>query len=169
MDPKDYQCYYCKEKGHFARNCPKKEEEEAGESKEAAVVEPTKPRALMAAWEDEVSGDEAGADAVPDNLCLMGKPYQEEDDEVSEELFLAKVTTLDQKGCVKLIMKLRKEREDLIKNLDEKEDLISIMTEENNEWGRKFDELEEKSQLAAPCKKCPVLETQFLEIGRAHV
>ena len=87
MDPKEFQCYLCKEKGHFARNCPKKEEEGAGGSKEAITTEPAKPRALIAAWGDEIWEDEEEAEVIPNNLCLMGKSSLEENDEVSNDLF----------------------------------------------------------------------------------
>ena len=164
MDPKDFQCYYCKEKGHFARNCPKKEGEEAGGSKETAVAEPTKPKALVAAWGDEISDDEAETDAVPNKLCLVGQPSLEEDGEVSEDLFLAKVKSLSQKNCVKLIIKLWEEREDFVKELSEKDEAISTMTKENNEWAKELDELKTKPYSAALCKKCPMLEARFREV-----
>ena len=111
-----------------------------------------------------VSDDEGRIDAVPNKLCLMGQPSPEEESEVSEKLFLAKIKSLDQKKCVNLIIKLWNEREDFVIELDKKDDIFSTLVEENRGWSNQFNELKNKSYSAALCKKCPMLETRIREV-----
>ena len=120
-DPEDYICYHCKEKGHLAGNCPKKEEEEA-------TADLAKPRALVAAWCDETSDDEGRIDAVLNKLCLMGQPSPEKEEEVSENLSLAKIEYLDQKKCVEVTMMLWNERKKVV--LEDKDNIMFTLVDE---------------------------------------
>ena len=119
-DPEDYICFHCKEKGHLARNCPEKEVEEA-------AAELANPRAHMAAWCDETFDDEGRIDNVPNRLCLMGQPSLEEEEEVSEKLFIVKIESLDQKKCVKVTMMLWNERKNFV--LDQGENIMSTLVD----------------------------------------
>ncbi len=127
-DPEDYICYHCKEKGHLARNCPKKEVEEA-------AAELANPRALMAAWCDETFDDEGRIDNVPNRLRLMGQPSPEKEEEVSEKLFLAKIKSLDQKKCPLLethICEVTRKNQDLSNTLKELEKGKAISSNEGS-------------------------------------
>jgi hypothetical protein len=134
-DPEDYICFHCKEKGHLARNCPKKEVEEA-------AAELAKPCALVAAWCDETSDDEGRIDNVPNRLCLMGQPSLEEEEEVSEKLFLVKIESLDQKKCVKVTMMFWNERKSFV--LDNEDNIMSTLVDELMSKNQEYDDAQDK-------------------------
>ncbi len=100
---KDYICYLCKKRGHLARNCPTKEEEEV-------AAELAKPRAPMAAWCEVISDDEGRIDAVPNTLYVTGQSSSEKEEEVSKKHSLAKLKSLDPKKYVTASMTLWNER-----------------------------------------------------------
>ncbi len=133
-DPKDYICYLCKKKGHLARDCPTKEEE-------GVAAELAKPRAPKAAWCDETFDDEGRIDNVPNRLCLMEQPSLEEEEEVSEKLFLVKIESLDQKMCVKVTMLLWNERENFV--LDNEDNIMSTLVDELMSKNQEYDDVQD--------------------------
>ncbi len=148
-DLEGYTCYLCKEKGHLARYCPKKEEEET-------VAEPAKPRVLVAAWCDETSDDEGRIDNVPNRLCLMGLPNLKEVDETKDEMKNNEPWFIDS-GCSELMTRN-------IKNFISLQSHGGEITLSDNGKGKVSEKLFLAKSNYLDQKKCPLLENHICEV-----
>ena len=63
-----------------------------------------------------------------------------------------------------MLTKVWKEREDLVKRLNEKDKGISIITKDNIELAKKLDKLEIKVNSTGQCKECPRVKARLREI-----
>ena len=94
-DTKKFICYNCKEKGHFAQNCPK-ERVESAQNKE-------KQKALLVAWDDAGSEEELKTEVRSSNLCLMAQSANDTLSEVSDTELFNVVNSFEKPQCVLFI------------------------------------------------------------------
>ena len=98
---KDFICYNCKEKGHFARNCTKEKVKDRKDKE--------KEKALPVAWDKTESDEGLETEVRSSNMCLMAQDAATTLDEVSETKFLRLVSGFEKSKYVKVIKKFWKE------------------------------------------------------------
>ena len=146
-DPKEYVCYQCNKKGHFAKNCPNGSGEERQENK--VSQENTfsrnkfqKKQALVATWGSDSEEDPETPHSLQDRCLMERSNAGSATSKVASNDLSNSLNDLSKNQLIKIIKELGKENGELQGRITEYEDEVSCFTTENAHWSKKVENLE---------------------------